>query len=215
MRPIEGILFEPVGALAEFQADEFTAIAIDLLGGGLAANASPSQAYWDVVNLLDARGWPLDAPDRDAIEAHEIQAVARASLYEDASPAMSELKALGVRLVVASSLSEAAVGRFLDRFALRDGFAGCWSRDSSGGVKRAPLVQALTASSLTPDRTLFLADTATGLQTARLAGVQAILMMNDPDEAMRLTAHGPAGGIVSLHELPDFVRLVAAENAVS
>jgi hypothetical protein len=46
-------------------------------------------------------------------------------------------------------------------------------------------------------------------------GVNAILMMNDPDEAMKLTAHEPAGGIVSLHELPDFVRLVAAENARS
>jgi len=39
-------------------------------------------------------------------------------------------------------------------------------------------------------------------------------MMNDPDEARRLTAHNPAGGIVSLHELPDFIRLVAAENAM-
>jgi hypothetical protein len=37
-------------------------------------------------------------------------------------------------------------------------------------------------------------------------------MMNDPDEAMRLAVHGPSGGIVSLHELPDFIRLVAAEN---
>jgi beta-phosphoglucomutase-like phosphatase (HAD superfamily) len=213
MHPIEGILFDPVGALAEFPADEFKAIAIHLLGGSLAANASASQAYWDAVNLLDARGWPLDAPDKNAIEAHEIRAVAQASLYEDAAPALSELKALGVRLVVASSLSEAALGHFLDRFALRDAFAGSWSRDTSSGVKRAPLVQALTASTLTPDRTLFLADTAAGLQTARLAGVQAILMMNDPDEAMRLTAHDPAGGIVSLHELSDFVRLVAAENA--
>ena len=37
---------------------------------------------------------------------------------------------------------------------------------------------------------------------------------NDPDEARRLTTHEPAGGIVSLHELPDFIRLVAAENAM-
>jgi hypothetical protein len=36
--------------------------------------------------------------------------------------------------------------------------------------------------------------------------VKAILMMNDPDEAMKLTTPGPTGGIVSLHELPDFVR---------
>jgi hypothetical protein len=52
-------------------------------------------------------------------------------------------------------------------------------------------------------------------KTGKRVGVNAILMMNDPDEAMRLTSHEPAGGIVSLHELPDFVRLVAAENARS
>jgi hypothetical protein len=39
-----------------------------------------------------------------------------------------------------------------------------------------------------------------------------ILMMNDPDEAMRLTACKRAGGIVSPHELPDFVRFVAART---
>jgi hypothetical protein len=37
-------------------------------------------------------------------------------------------------------------------------------------------------------------------------------MMNDPDEAMRLAMRNPAGGVVSLHELPDFIRLVADEN---
>jgi hypothetical protein len=34
--------------------------------------------------------------------------------------------------------------------------------------------------------------------------------MNDPDEAQRLTTHNPAGGIVSLLELPDFIRFVEA-----
>ncbi len=53
-------------------------------------------------------------------------------------------------------------------------------------------------------------------RAARAAGVHPILMMNDPDEAMRLTSLNPAGGIVSLHELPDFVRfLLANRQAVS
>ena len=43
-------------------------------------------------------------------------------------------------------------------------------------------------------------------------GVSPVLMMNDPDEARRLAMRQPAGGIVSLHELPDFVRLVAANS---
>jgi phosphoglycolate phosphatase-like HAD superfamily hydrolase len=82
-------------------------------------------------------------------------------------------------------------------------------------VKDAPLIRAIATRSLRPERLLFITDTAGGLETGKRVGVNAILMMNDPDEAMKLTTHQPAGGIVSLHELPDFVRLVAAENARS
>ena len=51
-----------------------------------------------------------------------------------------------------------------------------------------------------------------GIKAARSAGVHPILMMNDPDEAQRLAMHNPAGGVVSLHEMPDFLRLIAAQN---
>jgi len=37
-------------------------------------------------------------------------------------------------------------------------------------------------------------------------------MMNDPDEALPLADQNPTAGVVSLHELPDFIRLVVAEN---
>jgi hypothetical protein len=60
---------------------------------------------------------------------------------------------------------------------------------------------------------MFLVDTLEGLKIAQVVGVHSILMMNDPDEARRLAMHNPSGGIVSLHELPDFIRLVAAENS--
>jgi len=62
---------------------------------------------------------------------------------------------------------------------------------------------------------MFLTDTAEGLKVAESVGVNPILMMNDPDESRRLAMHKPAGGIVSLHELPDFIRIVQAENARS
>jgi len=63
-----------------------------------------------------------------------------------------------------------------------------------------------------PDETLYLTDNAEGLAKARTAGMIPILLMHDPDEAMRLTANNPAGGIVSLLELPDFIRFVAARG---
>jgi beta-phosphoglucomutase-like phosphatase (HAD superfamily) len=61
-----------------------------------------------------------------------------------------------------------------------------------------------------PDETLYVTDNAEGLAKARAAGMIPILLMHDPDEAMRLVANNPAGGVVSLLELPDFIRYVAA-----
>jgi phosphoglycolate phosphatase-like HAD superfamily hydrolase len=87
-----------------------------------------------------------------------------------------------------------------------------YTRDDAGGVKSAPLLCALEDASLPREKTMFLTDSLEGIKTARSAGVHPILMMNDPDEAQRLAMHNPAGGIVSLHEMPDFIRLLAAQN---
>jgi HAD superfamily hydrolase (TIGR01509 family) len=213
MLPIEGILLEPVGCLAEFPPEPFLEIAARIFGRRKKPSKSGSRAYWRLLNLMEERGAKLDESETALIETLELQAVESVDVYEDVAPALSDLKAMGVRLLVASSLSDAAVGRFLERCKLTGLFAGVWTRDSAGGIKAAPLARALDRASLEPGRTIFLTDTAEGLRTAKSAGVKSVLMMNDPDEARRLAMHDPAGGIVSLHELPDFVRLVAAENA--
>ena len=213
MQLIEAILFEPVGCLAEFAPEEFDAITVRVFGRPPASGRSGSEAYWEVVTLMAAHGEQLTARERAMMTDYEIEAVERVSPYEDVAPALVELKSLGVTSIVASSLSAAAVARFLERFSLTDFFADVWNRDAASGVQSAPLMKALAGCSLRPERVMFITDTVEGLQTAKQVGVNAILMMNDPDEAMKLTAHEPAGGIVSLHELPDFVRLVAAENA--
>ena len=106
-------------------------------------------------------------------------------MYEDAAPALAELAALGVKLIAVAALSE------------------------------AELTKAVTEASLTPDRVICLTDSEQGLRAAKAAGVQPVLMMNDPDEAMRLTSLNPAGGIVSLHELPDLVRLIVTRSAAT
>jgi hypothetical protein len=90
--------------------------------------------------------------------------------------------------------------------------SGVHTRDEAGGVKAAPLLSALSGASLPREKTMFLTDTAEGIKVARSVGVLPILMMNDPDEAQRLAMHDPAGGVVSLHEMPDFLRLIAAQN---
>jgi phosphoglycolate phosphatase-like HAD superfamily hydrolase len=142
----------------------------------------------------------------------ELEAVDRAALYPDVLPALGELKALGVHLCIASSLSRAAIERFLEIHSLGSLFAAVAHRDNSVGDGAGPLLKALELASLDPARTICLTDTLAGIETARAAGVHPVLMMNDPDEAKRLAEHEPAGGVVSLLELPDFVRFVAASQ---
>lgn len=192
MNAIDAILFEPVGALADFP-------------GG-------SQRYWDRVLSLASSGEPLSG-DRTLLENSEVESVEGALVYDDAAPALVELRALGVRLIATTSLCETALTRFLERASLSHLFHDRWSRDTAGGVGHVVLAKAVTAASLPPERILFLADTEAGVRAGQHAGVNPILMMNDPDEAMRLTSScKPAGGVVSLHELPDFVRFVAARS---
>ncbi len=212
MQLIEGILFEPVGCLAEFPAGPFLEISSRLFGRKKKTTASGSRAYWHLLNLIEASGKNLDGWEKELAEALEMQAVAEANVYEDVVPALAELKKMGARLFVASSLSGAATKSFLDGHDLNEFFSGVWSRDNAGGIKAAPLQAALAGAPLKPERVMFLADTLESLNVAQSVGVQSILMMNDPDEARRLAMHNPSGGIVSLHELPDFLRVVAAEN---
>jgi beta-phosphoglucomutase-like phosphatase (HAD superfamily) len=204
MQTAEAILFEPVGCLAEFPAEPFLEIAARLSGRKKQASRSGSRSYWHLLNWMELSG-------SDSIEALEVEAVDGASVYEDVLPALSELKAMGIQLFIASSLSNAAIARFLARCP--HVFDAVWSRDNAQGIKAAPLRCALASVSLEPRQSMFLTDTAEGLKVAESVGVNSILMMNDPDESRRLAMHNPAGGIVSLHEMPDFIRLVRAENA--
>ena len=63
-----------------------------------------------------------------------------------------------------------------------------------------------------PAETMYVTDNAAGLEKAHEAGMIPILLMHNPDEAMRLvTTHKPAGAVVSLLELPDFLRLLSSK----
>jgi phosphoglycolate phosphatase-like HAD superfamily hydrolase len=215
MQTIEGLLLEPVGCLAEFPSAPFHEIAARFFGRKGKASPSGSRSYWHLLNLTQAVETPLDGVQRKRVDGLELEAVAGASLYEDVVPVLSELKDMGLRLCLATSLSHAAAASFVERHSLGKFFTGIWTRDDSGGVKSAPLLAALAGASLPPEKTMFLTDTVEGIRTARGAGVHPILMMNDPDEARRLATYNPAGGVVSLHEIPDFIRLIKAQNAIS
>jgi len=212
MQLIHAIVFEPVGCLAEFGSEAFDQIAVELFHQKTKTTRPGSVAYWRFISLLHASGNTLDAAQMRIIEDLELRAVEAASAYEDVSPALVELKSMDVTLAIASSLSNKAISRFLTRFSLQDVFSYVWDRNTAGGVKQAPLAAAIRSTSPKPEHVMFLTDTAEGLRVAKSAGVNSILMMNDPDDAMKLASHNPSGGIVSLHELPDVIRFVAAQK---
>jgi beta-phosphoglucomutase-like phosphatase (HAD superfamily) len=217
MQTIEGLLLDPVGCLAEFPSGPFHEIAVRLFGRKGKASPSGSRSYWHLLNLMEAAETPLKGERRNIAEALEAEAVAAASIYEDVLPVLAELRTMGIRLFIASSLSRSSVTSFIERCSLGEFLSGVWTRDdrlqgAAGGVKSAPLLAALGGASLAPDQAMYLTDTVEGIKAARSAGVHPILMMNDPDEARRLAMHNPAGGVVSLHEIPDFIRLIAAQN---
>jgi beta-phosphoglucomutase-like phosphatase (HAD superfamily) len=214
VQSIEAIFFEPVGCLAEFPSRQFLQIAVQLFGRKRKASQSGSRSYWHLLNLLQAAGKSWSESERQFVESLELEAAREAGTFEDVVPAIGELKSMGVRLFITSSLSAAAITLFLEQFCLTGFFSTVWDRDNSGGVKAAPLAAAIASASLRPENALYLTDTLEGMMVSKSLGVHSILMMNDPDEARRLAMHKPTGGVVSLQELPDLIRLVAAENAV-
>src|ERR1700691_2170645 len=137
MQTIKGILFEPVGCLAEFPSEPFLEIAARLTGRKRQASKSGSRAYWHLLNLMEI------TPNKDVPEALEVEAVERATLYEDVIPALAELKAMDMELLIASSLSNNAIARFLAKGRLFEYFSSIWNRDTARGTKTVPLQKAL------------------------------------------------------------------------
>jgi phosphoglycolate phosphatase-like HAD superfamily hydrolase len=209
MQIIKAVVFEPVGCLAEFPAEEFDEIAVRLFEVSAGASPSGSEAYWRLLDRMENSGKPLSASETQRAEGLELQAVERAQVYEDVTPALEELKSMGIELLLASSLSTTAVQRFLEKSSLRGFFSAVWSRDSAGGVKAAPLRKAIASAGVQPEQAMALVDTLASIRVAQQIGANSILMINEYEQGKRLASHDPTGGIVSLHELPDAIRLVA------
>jgi phosphoglycolate phosphatase-like HAD superfamily hydrolase len=211
MKIIKAVIFEPVGCLAEFRAEEFDAISASLFDGS-GASPSGSEAYWNFLRRFEESGKKLSASETQLAEGLELQAVELTHLYEDVVPAIEELKSMGVDLLIASSLSTAAVNRFLEKSSVSGFFSAVWTRDSAGGVKAAPLKKAIESAAVPADQAMVLVDTIDSIQMAKRLGTNSILMINDYDQGKRLAGQDPTGAVVSLHELPDAIRFVV-ENA--
>jgi FMN phosphatase YigB (HAD superfamily) len=211
VNPIKAVFLEPVGCLAEFRRDEFDAAAALFGAAGADPEASGSQAYWRLIAAMQAQ--PLDrarAPEAaEKLTGLELKAIARADLYEDVAGALAALKSLGIAAYLVTSLSREAAARFVGQHHLSDLLAGVVTRDEAQGVGAKVLQCAIAHAGLAPAEIMMLADTAEALEMAREAGLSAMLMINDYDEGRALAERNPVGGIVSLAELPDALRLIA------
>src|ERR1700747_3085713 len=131
MKTIDGLLLDPVGCLAEFPSGPFHEIAVRLFGRKGKASPSGSRSYWHLLNLLEAAETPLKGERRNVAEALEAEAVASANMYEDVLPVLAELRTMGIRLLIASSLSRSSMISFIERGFLGEFLSGVWTRDDS------------------------------------------------------------------------------------
>ena len=145
MDAITAVMFEPVGCLAEFRAEEFNAAARELFASTHDCAATASQAYWRLIGLIDQAGG-VPASSRARLEELELAAVESAELYEDVRPSLEKLKATGVSAYLVSSLSRRAVARFIERLSPADLFVGSVTREEAQGVAARPLRHALDLS---------------------------------------------------------------------
>src|SRR5437773_11966232 len=193
MQIIHGIFFEPVACLAEFAPQPFNEMSVLVSGRGTKASRSASRTYWYLLNLMETTGMRLSESQIAQIEDLELQAVETASVYEDVVPALSELGAMRINLVMASSLSRAAAMRFIERAALDGMFTVVSNRGRAEEVRAAPLRNALTTAGREPEHGVFITHTGDGLQVADSLGLNWILMMNDADEGIGLAVDGQSG----------------------
>ncbi|HEY7297023.1 MAG TPA: HAD hydrolase-like protein [Xanthobacteraceae bacterium] len=208
LQSITAVMLEPVGCLAEFRAHEFNLAARELLAASDPDPASGSQAYWRLLGLVEKAGAGLDAARLARLEQFELAAVEAADLYEDVTPSLEKLRSAGQRAYLVSSLSRRALDRFIGRFSLAEQFAGSVSRTEAGNATAQPLGHAMAQFSLDPPQAIYLVDTADALEMSKQVGVNALLMINDYDEARALSERSPAGGVVSLAEVADALALI-------
>jgi len=205
---IKAVLFEPVGCLAEFRADEFNKASAELLAAAPDPSASGSQAYWRLLSLLAPRYGALSKAESERLQGFELEACEHADLYPDVGACLEELKQIGVAAYIVSSMSRAAVARFIEQFSLADMLTGVIAREDAQGVADAPLRRAIAETKLDPARLMVLVETAEAIAVANSLRLNAMLMINDYDEGRLLAERSPAGGLVSLAELPDALRLI-------
>ncbi|MDB4978392.1 MAG: yniC [Candidatus Peribacteria bacterium] len=139
----------------------------------------------------------------------------KAQIIDGVLPLLDLLDARHVPHAIASSSQKNWIEEALVRFQLTDRFASVSTADEAGRGKPYPDVYLLAAKKLgvDPHECVALEDTATGVRSAKAAGMTCIGFDPNPDSPIHLHADVVIG---SLHEVTDgLLETVIAKNSKS
>jgi putative hydrolase of the HAD superfamily len=150
----------------------------------------------------------LDAPPELDVRSAMLAAI-HFRAFPDAAPALRELRAAGLRLVVASNW-DCSLGEVLREAGLSDLVDGVVTSAGAGAAKPHPrlFAAALELAGSGADETVYVGDSPrTDVAGAHAAGIRAVLLKRDGDRPAGVppeSAPGPepAARITTLAELP-------------
>jgi putative hydrolase of the HAD superfamily len=154
----------------------------------------------DTAALADLRGRCAGVLSRELgrdVSVEQMMAAIRFRPHPDAGPALSELRARGLRLVCVSNW-DISLPDVLERCGLREPFEGIVSSAGAGARKPDPAIfeTALEVAGAQAEEALHVGDTPEeDVAGARAAGIRVLLLDRDGD-----------GDIASLAEIVDHLR---------
>ncbi len=225
MQPIDTVVFDLDGTLLDSKIDyeKMGAMIAEILRGhGYAGPLEDRRAVYRVIRggekELIENG--LEGPAlkealaliEEAMDQVELEALPTNVLRPNAADAVKKLHGAGYKLGVATRSHREYTLRSLDAFSLTPYFNTIVARDDTSTPKPHPghLLQTIRQLDAEKDRTLYIGDTTTDLETAVAAGVEFIGYWRDDAWAQRLLE----GGCKTIvRDLLDIVGLVESRPA--
>lgn len=139
------------------------------------------------------------------VSAAELMASIAFEAYADATPAIAELRALGVTVVCVSNW-DCELGAVLERVGLRAGFDAIVASALVGARKPDPAIfeRALELAGCDAAEAIHVGDTADDVDGARAAGIDVLRIVRDDG----------GGDITSLAQVPAIVRAGPPSGAI-
>ena len=225
MKPIDTVVFDLDGTLidSKINYEKMGAMIADILrDSGYNGPLEDRRAVYRVIRggekELIENG--LEGPAlktaltriEQAMNQVELEALPTNELRPNAAETIKRLHEAGLRLGIATRSHRVYTVRSLDAFSLTPYFSHIVARDDTPTPKPHPghLLQTIRQLDAEKDRTLYIGDTTTDLETATAAGVEFIGYWRDDAWAQRLL-EGGCKTIVK--DLLDIVGLVESRPA--